>query len=239
MAKFQSKYDWETIRQEYVVGYFVTDPETFQKRHIYPTYNDIAAKYGMNYEYLKKKGQRESWVTRREALQAKLREKTASNTLHSFISDSAQFDAMTLVALKKLYKLVDAYFDQYDFLEVNPDGTYGIRGYSENEDEENNERPHIKINDLRGLVETLDKAQALVRRTVGEPLTNAQGENSMVASEIFNPYVQIENTKNREDAKSRVDSLIEKRSNQSKTIEQLQEGIKELHEEMKIMSVSE
>jgi hypothetical protein len=80
---------------------------------------------------------------------------------------------------------------------------------------------------------------ALVRRTVGEPLTNAQGENSMVASEIFNPYVQIENTKNREDAKSRVDSLIEKRSNQSKTIEQLQEGIKELHEEMKEMSVSE
>ena len=238
MAKFQSKYDWETIRQEYVVGYFVTDPETFQKRHIYPTYNDIAAKYGMNYEYLKKKGQRESWVTRREALQAKLREKTASNTLHSFISDSAQFDAMTLVALKKLYKLVDAYFDQYDFLEVNPDGTYSVRDYSEDEEEEA-QRPHIKINDLRGLVETLDKAQALVRRTVGEPLTNAQGENQMVASEIFNPYVQIENTKNREDAKSRVDSLIEKRSNQSKTIEQLQEGIKELHEEMKTVSVSE
>jgi hypothetical protein len=237
MARFQSKYDWETIRQEYVVGYFITDPETFQKRHIYPTYKDITEKYGMNLDYLKKRAQKESWVVRREALQAKLREKTASNTLHSFISDSAQFDAMTLVALKKLYKLVDAYFDQYDFLEVNPDGTYGIRGYDE--EGEGSQRPHIKINDLRGLVETLDKAQALVRRTVGEPLTNAQGENSMVASEIFNPYVQIENTKNREDAKSRVDSLIEKRSNQSKTIEQLQEGIKELHEEMKIMSTSE
>ena len=228
MSKYQQKYDWDTIRQEYVVGYFITDPETFQKRHIYPTYKDISKKYGMNYLYLKQKAQKESWVARREALQAKLREKTASNTLHSFISDSAQFDAMTLVALKKLYKLVDAYFDQYDFLEANADGTVGIKeGYDEDPDS----RPNIKVNDLRNLVDTLDKAQALVRRTVGEPLTNAQGENSMVASEIFNPFVEIERSKDKEDAKNRVDKLIEKRANHEKTLNEMRESLKELYEE--------
>ncbi len=222
MAKYNQKYPWDQIREEYVVGYFVTDPETFQKRHWYPTYRDIVKKYGMNLDYLQKRAQKESWTTRREALQAKLREKTARNTLHSFISDSAQFDAMTIVALKKLYMLVDAYFDQYDFLEMNIDGTISIKDMSP---EEKALLPHIRVNDLKGLVDALDKAQMLVRRTVGEPLHGAQGENSLLASEIFNPAVEAHTDEDKETQKKRVDSLIKKRQDEASSIDEIKAAI--------------
>jgi hypothetical protein len=232
MAKYNQKYDWDSIRTEYVVGYFITDPETLQKRHFYPTYKDLVVKYGMNLDWLQKKAQKESWTTRREALQAKLREKTAANTLHSFISDSAQFDAMTIVALKKLYKLVDAYFDQYDFLETNNDGTVSIKDLS---DEEKAMMPHIRVNDLKGLVDTLDRAQMLVRRTVGEPIHGAQGENSIVASEIFNPFVEVQSSDERKGQKARVDKLIEKRSSTTKSVEDLKAELRSTYTELGVL----
>lgn len=226
MAQYNQRYDWATIREEYVVGYFVTDPETFRKRHWYPTYKDIVAKYGMHIDTLKKKAMRESWTTRREALQAKLREKTASNTLHSFISDSAQFDAMTIVALKKLYMLVDAYFEQYDFFEVNPDGTISVKELSP---EEKALMPHIRVNDLKGLVDALDKAQMLVRRTVGEPIHGTPEGHNLLASEIFNPAVEASSSEDRKGTKDRVDKLIKKREESEATVQELKDELKKAY----------
>lgn len=233
MAQYNERYPWNDIRQEYVVGYFITDPETFSKRHWYPTYKDLVEKYGMHMDTLKKRAMKESWTTRREALQAKLREKTAANTLHSFISDSAQFDAMTIVALKKLYMLVDAYFDQYDFLEANPDGTVSIRDMSP---EERAMIPHIRVNDLKGLVDALDKAQMLVRRTVGEPIHGAQGENSIIASEIFNPSVEAQSSEDRKNSKTRVDKLIQQRNNITKSIEEAKAELKKGYEQLGLVN---
>ena len=236
MALYNTRYPWDQIREEYVVGYFVTDPETFQKRHWYPTYQDMVNKYGMHIDTLKKKAQKESWTTRREALQAKLREKIASNTLHSFISDSAQFDAMTIIAIKKLYMLVDAYFEQFDFFEINPDGTITVKEMTA---EERALMPHIRVADLKGLVEALDKAQMLVRRTVGEPIHGAQGENSILASEIFNPSVEAQSSEERNNTKKRVDTLLKQRSDSEEATEELKENLQAAYAELKALEEAE
>ena len=74
MPKYNEKYPWDQMREEYVKGYFITDPETFSKRHWYPTYEDIHNKFGVSMDHLRRRAAKESWTTRREALQAKLRE---------------------------------------------------------------------------------------------------------------------------------------------------------------------
>lgn len=227
MAKYNEKYPWDQIRDEYVVGYFVTDPDTMRKRHWYPTYKDIHEKYGINLDYLRKRALRESWTTRRDALQAKLREKTAANTLHSFISDSAQFDALTIIAMKKLYRLIEAYFDQYDILESNEDGTISIRDLTE---EQRAELPDIRVHDLKNLVDTLDKAQVLVRRTVGEPLHSVPEGVSILADEILNPDVTPLTKEGKSEAEARIDKLIQQRENNQKSIEELKQTLKEMYE---------
>jgi hypothetical protein len=217
------KYPWEQIATEYITGYFVTDPETFTKKHWYPTYEDLHKKYGMNLDYLRKKGQKERWSSRREALQAKLKEKTAQNTLHSYISDSAHFDAMTIIAMKKMYRLIEAFFDQYDILESNPDGTVSIRDLSE---EDRESLPAIKVHELKSLVETLDKAQILVRRTVGEPLHGDAEAYKSLAEEIF-----IGNSNDPEEAlqrEKRISKLIEKREQNAKNIEVIKKQLEEI-----------
>lgn len=229
--RYNQKYDWEAIREEYVIGYFITDPDTLKKKHWYPTLQDIKDKYGMNWSYLRKKSAKEGWSVRRDALQAKLRERTSRNTLHSYISDSAQFDAMTLIAMKKLYRLVEAYFDQYDMLITNPDGTVAIKDLS---DEDREDMPPIRVHDLKGLVDTLDKAQALVRRTVGEPIYNAQEANTMLADEIFNPMVEKDRIgANGQIAGSQaVDKLIAKRTDTLDTAKAIKEEIESLKQEL-------
>ena len=232
MAKrYNSVYDWDAIREEYVIGYYITDPDTLKKKHWYPTLQDIKDKYGMNFSYLRQKSAKEGWSIRREALQAKLREKSSTNTLHSYISDSAQFDAMTLIAMKKLYRLVECFFDQFDILITNPDGTVSIRDLSE-EDKEG--LPEIRVYDLKGMVETLDKAQALVRRTVGEPIHGAMEANTMLADEIFNPMVEKDRigADGQVAGSQRVDKLISKRTSTLKTAQEIKEEVEKIKKEL-------
>jgi hypothetical protein len=38
---------WERITNDYVLGYIITDPETFEKTHKYPTLDELVEKYGI------------------------------------------------------------------------------------------------------------------------------------------------------------------------------------------------
>jgi hypothetical protein len=39
--RYNQLYDWDSIREEYVIGYYITDPDTLKKKHWYPTLQDI------------------------------------------------------------------------------------------------------------------------------------------------------------------------------------------------------
>jgi len=225
-AKVGLKYPWAEILSEYVTGYVIPDPRTGAKIHIYPTLDDLASKYGCSPTYLKSKSGKESWSKRREFFQLKLQEQTAANRFHSVLSESASSDARTLLAIDKLYALVEAYFEQYENMEMCDDGKYRLKnvGYSEDPDAGVKE---IKVQDLKGLVEVLDKAQALVRRTVGEPINHNQ-HSDLLKSEIFNPMANTDKTS----GANNVDAMITKRNNIKKSEEQVRKEIAELQEQL-------
>lgn len=156
-------YDWQTIRLEYVAGYQEIDPLTGVKKHSYPTIEDLGKKYGFNLHYCRVKAAKEKWLDSRKFFLAKFREKATQDQFQSYISESASFDAMTVDKLKKLYRLVDAYLKQYDSV------------IGEDADGDLAELPEglkLSVKDILDLTNILDKCQALIRRTVGEPITN-------------------------------------------------------------------
>lgn len=224
-AKIQ--YPWAEILSEYVTGYVLPDPKTGAKIHIYPTLDELAEKYGCSAHYIKSKSAKESWSKRREFFQLKMQEQTAANRFHSVLSESASSDARTLLAIDKLYALVEAYFEQYENMELCDDGKYRLKnmGYSEESDSSDGVK-EIKVNDLKGLVDVLDKAQALVRRTVGEPVNHNQHQD-LLKSEIFNPMANTDKA-----GPNNVDQMITKRNNIKRSEQQIREEIEALKEEL-------
>ncbi len=216
------KVDWEEVMKEYVIGYVISDPETGRKIHKYPTLDELADKYGVSPNTVKGRSSKENWTLRREAFQAKIREKNSVNTFHAFVSESAAFDARTLIILDKLYGLAEAYFEQFDFLEIGHDGNFHSAGY----DPDAESAPQIKVNDLKGMVDLLDKAQALVRRTVGEPIFNAQNVQKSVAEEIFGDG----NAKTTDTNK--VEDLIKKREAYQSNIDKLRKEMDEIKDQL-------
>lgn len=217
------KVDWEEVMKEYVIGYVISDPETGRKIHKYPTLDELAEKYGISPNTVKGRSSKENWTLRREAFQAKIREKNSVNTFHAFVSESAAFDARTLIILDKLYGLAEAYFEQFDFLEIGHDGNFHSAGYDPNGGEG---APVIKVNDLKGMVDLLDKAQALVRRTVGEPIFNAQNVQKSVAEEIFGDNSKVNGANNK------VEDLIKKREAYQANIDKLRKEMDEIKNEL-------
>ena len=226
-SKVGLKYPWAEILSEYVTGYVVPDPRTGAKIHIYPTLDDLAEKYGCSPTYLKSKSGKESWSKRREFFQLKLQEQTAANRFHSVLSESSSSDARTLLAIDKLYALVEAYFEQYENMELCDDGKYRLKNIGYTEDPEAGVK-EIKVNDLKGLVDVLDKAQALVRRTVGEPVNHNQHQD-LLKSEIFNPMA---NGAAANSGTSNVDQMINKRNNIKRSEQQVREEIEALQKEL-------
>lgn len=214
------QYPWAEIVSEYVTGYIVPDARTGAKVHIYPTLDELAEKYGCSPHYIKLKSSKESWSKRREFFQLKRQEQTEANRFHSVLSESASSDARTLLAVDKLYALVEAYFEQYENMEMCDDGKFRLRNHRSKLDEEAEDPiKEIKVQDLKGLVEVLDRAQALVRRTVGEPINHNQYQyQDLVNSGVFGE----------EKTKEKVDTLLNKRSNIKKTKEEVRKEIEEL-----------
>lgn len=148
------KYDWDNIRNEYVMGIISIDPKTGRRKHTYPTHKEIAERYGMNLGYLQTKSCEEFWSKRRSAFKAKARNKIVDWQLGAFLSESAQLDAMTVDKLKKVHQVIDLYLLQA----LNP---------TETEDGE------LKMNvtpmELKSITDVLEKCQKLMRLSNNEP----------------------------------------------------------------------
>jgi hypothetical protein len=221
------KYDWESIREEYVLGYTDIDPITLQKVHKYPTLKVIQRKHGMNYGYLKERSSKESWNKRQMAVKAKLREINKEERIHTYLSDSAQFDAMTLINLKKLYKLIDAYWARYNVL---------LDEYADTSIPLNDEdgEPVLKVLELKTIVDLMEKAQALVRRTVGEPLHLNRGESNLLAQAAINPFAKEQDGKsiNDLDLETKITKLSAKREASVKNTETIKGELEKLYKEL-------
>lgn len=148
------KYDWDNIRNEYVMGIISIDPKTGRRKHSYPTHQDLVRRYGMNLRYLQQRSMDEFWSKRRSAFKAKARNKIVDWQLGAFLSESAQLDAMTVDKLKKVHEVIDIYLLQA----LNP-----------TEDDQGNLKIGVTPQELKSITDVLEKCQKLMRLSNNEP----------------------------------------------------------------------
>lgn len=218
------RYPWDTIRLEYVAGYQLIDPISGVKTHTYPTHKDICEKYGCSIHTVQEKSKAEKWSESRKYFAAKFREKATQDQVQAYISDSASFDAMTVDKLKKLYRLVDAYLSQYDNIiseEAISQGTVDIMNLPEG--------VTLKVKDLLDLTNVLDRCQALIRRTVGEPIHNDDQFKEMVNDMAQASKIHVNNI---EAAEQQIEAMNAKRESYKKAEESIRKEMEAIKKEL-------
>jgi len=210
------KYDWDQIRNDYMIGHAFKDPETGVIVQKYPTHDQLVEKYGCSIDWLRKKSAKEKWSLLRDSFKTKFREKLNQDNINNFVSQGPQFDAMTLDKLQKLYKLLDIYLSKYgDILDDNALMNGEIPNY-----EDLPEGVSISLKDLLDLTNILSKCQELVRKTVGEPV---QGTST---KEFIEDILKASNRKkDKSDDGKTLDKLIADRENLKKQLDSFNEKI--------------
>ena len=158
----QSIFDWDLIQREYVQGFVVSDPETGDRRVVYPTHEDLASKHGCHIDTIRHRAskQKPTWAEQRSALKAKLAEREDDRRVSYYLSESAALDAETLSLVREHLRLLRYFLDQYQPL-FKTDGM--IVGKKELE-------VKFKIQDLEASSRTLKNLQEIGRRAVSEPV---------------------------------------------------------------------
>jgi hypothetical protein len=213
------RYDWEAIKLEYITGYVTTDPSTGIKLHTYPTHKDLHLKYGCNEQYVSQRSCKDKWGEQRKFFKAKLNQKFTQDQITAYISESAQFDAQTVDKLKKLYKLVDAYLNQYSNVIDDDDNSFSFDNLPEGVT-----RPTIK--ELLELSNLLDKCSALIRRTLGEPITN-----DVQFKELMSDINKGIGPTNLQDTEDKIQALSKKRETYAASMQSMREEITRLKKE--------
>jgi hypothetical protein len=181
-----AKYDWNLMRDHYVYGYVVTDESTGQRSNAFPTYADLAEKFNCPVLSIRQKGAKENWTT----LQAEYRETLdKQRQIESFkspeLSEQEQFNARILWDINKLFGVLEGLFEQYEYLELGVDGHFHFRmpntklGYSEDDPDGKRDIQPIRVSDLKGIVDILDKLHILSSRITAAQ--DAKFENKSVS----------------------------------------------------------
>jgi hypothetical protein len=162
LVQMQPIFDWDLIHREYVQGFVVADPETGDRRSVYPTYEDLANKHGCHIDTIRHKASRQkpTWAEQRSALKAKLAEREDNRRVSYYICESAALDAEILSLVRDHLRLVRYFVDQYQSL-LKTDGM--IIGKKELE-------VRFKVQDLEVSSRILKNLQEVGRRAVSEPV---------------------------------------------------------------------
>lgn len=159
------QYNWDAIRRDYVQGFVVVDPESGDRRIVYPTFVEVAEKYGCNRGTVSQKANASepTWGEQRSALKAKLSEHEDGRRISYYISESAGLDAETIGLVRHHMKLVRHYLEQF-----NPLLEEGmVMGLSEIE-------AKFSIDSLEKSSRTLKNLQEIGRRAVSEPVAGVR-----------------------------------------------------------------
>ena len=207
-------FDWDLTSTEYIQGVQTTDPDTGFRRQIYPTVEELAAKYGCALTTIKYKASSDNWLKQRKIFQAKIRDYNQERRLSTYLSESSKIDALTLLHIESIYKVLDFKIKQDYGLITDPDeGIYSI---------DPEDVAPVNVQELKTMVSLLKEAHTLVRNVVGEPV-----QSDTLLKEI-NAYA----TENLSHANE-----VEKRKQKIKKIElstlDREKRIKELEEKLK------
>jgi gas vesicle protein len=200
----QPAFDWDSIRREYIQGFVVVDPETGDRRPIYPTLEDLAQRHGCALVTIRQRSSREkpTWSEQRSALRAKLAEREDDRRVSYYLSESAALDAETLSLVRYHLRLVRYFLDQFQPL-LKEDGTI----------EKASLEPRFKMQDLEASSRALKNLQEVGRRAVSEPVGGVRE---------FLSELKDETTKDANALRAQIDRLQKRLKNRAKQMQQLE-----------------
>lgn len=181
----QEILDWEGMRGDYVQGYWQRDSVT-QIRHIYyPTFEDLAQKWGCGSSSIRTKAGKERWTYQRSVFRAKINEMESDRRISLFMSESAQLDAFVLDCGHDLGKVIGRQIKK-----LNPEL-----------EELDVKIPEAKASELLTLAKTLEMLQTIGRRAVGEPISGINQHDIAAVQPDGDP----------ENRKHRIEELLKRR----------------------------
>ena len=212
------RYKWEEISAEYIQGEFFLDPETGNRHHRFPSLKDISRKWGINYDYLRKKASKERWTVQQDAVRNIVKEKIQEDRLHSFISESAYIDAASLDKLQKIHKVLSLYlmdfddiFEADDLEDIDPDTLLEMKD-------------KIRISDLEAITRLIERCQSTATRIV-QNKNAAIGDPGVAVSELMSAVDHaVNNSMGKADGKSeeeknrRIKALMKRKENRNKML---------------------
>jgi gas vesicle protein len=204
LVQMQPIFDWDFIHREYVQGFVVADPETGDRRSVYPTYEDLANKHGCHIDTIRHKAskQKPTWAEQRSALKAKLSEREDNHRVSYYVTESAALDAEILSLVRDHLRLVRYFVDQYQPL-LNEDGMIVGKATLETK---------FKIQDLEISSRTLKNLQEIGRRAVSEPVA---GVREIIAE------MKDDNVRDANALRSQIERLQKRLKNRAKQKESL------------------
>ncbi len=154
--------DWEQVRNDFINGHL----DEGGKRQ-FPSYQELAEKYGVAVGSIYNKSSQEKWSKIRTLTQTKIKEKREAAELRAIVSESATYEAMALEMIYKLLKLghlkVHKYREFYD------------RDFNF-EDLDTDALPEIDVKELQTLASTTKELVNLARRIIGDDQSSSLQE---------------------------------------------------------------
>lgn len=196
----QALLDWDLIRREYIQGFVVVDPETNNRRVVYPKYEELALKFNCHPGTIAAKAAEEkpSWREQRSHLKAKLAEREDGRRINYYLSESATLDAEVLSLVRDHFTLVRMYLDDLLPIAREADTIISDTGIVK---PEAIARQKVELKELEASSRILKTLQEVGRRAISEPvggirefLVEAKKENSTDANAL---RVQVETLQNR------------------------------------------
>lgn len=179
---YQKKWDWESVRLEYIIGELVTDEFGNETRKPYST-KRLADKHGIPFNTLADRCHKDKWVQDRNRLDIELKRKITEDKVTQIFGESVISSSYTLKQLGKINQIIDAYLQPYlDLVEedsnnrkISTSGDNNTNtpviheyGYSETEVLRDESEKKINPRDIKDIVSIIKEVHLLKKSILGE-----------------------------------------------------------------------
>lgn len=172
---YQKKWDWESIRLEYIIGELVTDEYGNETRKPYST-KRLADKHGIPFNTLADRCHKDKWVQDKNRLDIELKRRVTEDKVTQIFGESVISSSYTLKQLGKVNQIIDAYLQPYldtvesDTKATSKDNIPVIQEYGYSETEVLKDELEKKINprDIKDIVSIIKEVHLLKKSILGE-----------------------------------------------------------------------
>lgn len=168
---YQKKWDWESIRLEYIIGELVTDEFGNETRKPYST-KRLADKHGIPFNTLADRCHKDKWVQDKNRLDIELKRRVTEDKVTQIFGESVISSSYTLKQLGKINQIVDAYLQPYlDMAESDTKSNTPViheYGYSDTEVLRDESEKKINPRDIKDIVSIIKEVHLLKKSILGE-----------------------------------------------------------------------